>query len=183
MVGDSTPVYWDILSKNGKIFYLAATDLGLCRIALPNESFSVLEQWVVRHIFKAHLLQDADKLHRYVEEIEEYLDGKRSVFSLPLDPRGTPFQVAVWQALRAIPYGTTQSYAQIAMAIGNPKAVRAVGAANGANPLPMIVPCHRVIGKNGTLVGYRGGMIMKNELLTLEGVNLSTKHNQELFGS
>ncbi len=90
-------------------------------------------------------------------------------FTCPLDLHGTPFQVAVWQALVRIPYGETRSYAEIAQAIDRPRAVRAVGAANGANPVAIIVPCHRVIGSNGTLTGYGGGLPAKRWLLSLEG--------------
>jgi methylated-DNA-[protein]-cysteine S-methyltransferase len=91
-------------------------------------------------------------------------------FDLPLDPQGTDFQKRVWQALLSIPYGETRSYSQIAATIGSPAAVRAVGAANGANPLPIVVPCHRVIGSNGKLVGYGGGLPLKIRLLEIEGL-------------
>ena len=98
-----------------------------------------------------------------------YFAGKLRAFDLPLDLGGTPFQLRVWHELERIPYGETRSYLQIAAAIGAPKAVRAVGAANGANPIPIVVPCHRVIGSGGKLVGYGGGLPLKKRLLTLEG--------------
>ncbi len=101
-------------------------------------------------------------------QLGEYFVGRRKIFDLPLAPSGTPFQHRVWQALLAIPYGETQSYADIARRIGNPKAVRAVGAANGANPLSIVVPCHRVIGADGSLTGYGGGLPRKRKLLALE---------------
>ncbi|MGH8427322.1 MAG: methylated-DNA--[protein]-cysteine S-methyltransferase [Gammaproteobacteria bacterium] len=101
-------------------------------------------------------------------QLDEYFAGRRKTFDLPLASNGTPFQRDVWRALRDIPYGKTQSYGDIARRIGRPKAVRAVGAANGANPLPVIVPCHRVIGSNGTLTGYGGGLPRKRKLLALE---------------
>ncbi|HYI11089.1 MAG TPA: methylated-DNA--[protein]-cysteine S-methyltransferase [Thermoanaerobaculia bacterium] len=105
-------------------------------------------------------------------ELTEYFAGKRKMFTIPLAPRGTPFQLAVWNELLRIPYGSTISYAELARRIGKPSAVRAVGAANGANPIPVIIPCHRVIGANGTLTGYGGGLERKQWLLALEGERL-----------
>ncbi|MGH8273263.1 MAG: methylated-DNA--[protein]-cysteine S-methyltransferase [Gammaproteobacteria bacterium] len=102
-------------------------------------------------------------------QLEEYFAGERKTFDLPLAPKGTAFQRQVWKALERIPYGETQSYGEIARKIKNPKAVRAVGAANGANPIPIVVPCHRVIGADGTLTGYGGGLPRKQKLLALEG--------------
>jgi methylated-DNA-[protein]-cysteine S-methyltransferase len=102
-------------------------------------------------------------------QLSEYFDGKRTAFDLPLRPAGTPFQQAVWVALRAIPAGETRSYADIARAVGRPSAVRAVGAANGANPIAIVVPCHRVIGSSGALTGYAGGLPTKKWLLAFEG--------------
>lgn len=106
--------------------------------------------------------------NRAANQLQEYLAGKRRTFDLPLAPAGTDFQKQVWEALTAIPYGETRSYSDIAAAIGKPKACRAVGGANNKNPLPIVVPCHRVIGANGTLVGYAGGMKIKTFLLDLE---------------
>lgn len=106
-----------------------------------------------------------------VLQLEEYFSGKRSSFSLPMAPVGTQFRQDVWQALVTIPYGEVRSYRDIAKAIGNPKACRAVGMANNRNPLPIIIPCHRVIGANGKLVGYAGGLDCKEKLLALEKEN------------
>jgi len=105
---------------------------------------------------------------RPMRQLNEYFSGKRKTFSIPLTPKGTPFQQRVWQALQTIPYGQTLSYGQIAKAIGKPTAARAVGAANGQNPISIIVPCHRVIGSNGKLVGYGGGLSIKDALLVHE---------------
>ncbi len=107
-------------------------------------------------------------LSEAVRQLEEYFSGKRTQFELPLAAKGTAFQQAVWQALCRIPFGETWSYQQLADEIGNPKAVRAVGLANGKNPISVIVPCHRVIGKNGKLTGYAGGVETKQRLLELE---------------
>ena len=101
-------------------------------------------------------------------QLEEYFAGRRRSFDLPLDLRGTEFQLRVWNALLVIPYGETKTYADIARMVATPKAVRAVGAANGANPVAIIVPCHRVIGADGSLVGYGGGLDLKKRLLALE---------------
>jgi methylated-DNA-[protein]-cysteine S-methyltransferase len=108
-------------------------------------------------------------LHAARTQLDEYFAGSRQRFDLPLAARGTPFQESVWQALAAIPWGEVRSYRDIACAIGKPKAVRAVGAANGRNPLPIVVPCHRVIGADGSLTGFGGGLPLKVQLLTLEG--------------
>lgn len=105
-----------------------------------------------------------------VLQLEAYFRGELREFQLPLDFEGTEFQKRVWRELLTIPYGQTRSYSQIAQAIGSPQAVRAVGAANGANPIAIVVPCHRVIGANGRLVGYGGGLPLKKRLLELEGV-------------
>ncbi|KQN91071.1 cysteine methyltransferase [Sphingomonas sp. Leaf231] len=101
-------------------------------------------------------------------QIGDYFAGRRIAFDLPLAPRGTDFQQAVWRALNAIPYGETRSYADIALAIGRPTAMRAVGAANGRNPISIVTPCHRVIGRSGALTGFAGGLAAKRHLLALE---------------
>ncbi len=104
------------------------------------------------------------------QELQEYFASQRRSFTFPLAAQGTPFQQAVWQAVAAIGYGQTAQYGEIARALGRPQAARAVGAANGSNPLPFVIPCHRVIGANGQLTGYRGGLPAKRFLLQLEGV-------------
>ena len=115
---------------------------------------------------------DSRVLGLAIQQVEAYLQGRLQVFDLPLDLSGTPFQQSVWQALLTVPFGRTASYQQIADTIGNPKAVRAVGAANGRNPVSIIVPCHRIIGKNGGLTGYGGGIWRKEWLLRHEGILL-----------
>lgn len=103
------------------------------------------------------------------QQLREYFEGRRRSFEVPLDLRGTPFQVRVWELLQRIPFGETRTYLDLALALGDVKAVRAVGAANGQNPVPIIVPCHRVIGQDGQLVGYGGGLWRKEWLLAHEG--------------
>ncbi|MDK7723657.1 methylated-DNA--[protein]-cysteine S-methyltransferase [Slackia exigua] len=105
-------------------------------------------------------------------QLMEYFAGKRRTFSLPLAPKGTPFQKEVWQALSSIPYGQTRSYADIAAQVGRPKAYRAVGMANNRNPIPIVIPCHRVVGSSGDMVGYAYGTKIKRYLLELEGIDV-----------
>jgi methylated-DNA-[protein]-cysteine S-methyltransferase len=112
--------------------------------------------------------QDERPLRRVIAELSEYFAGRLHQFTLSLQPDGTTFQKRVWKELEQIPYGETISYGQLAERIGNPKASRAVGLANGANPISIIVPCHRVIGANGKLTGYGGGLSVKEKLLALE---------------
>jgi len=124
---------------------------------------------------KAKILSRAERgdnkvLHRTEKQLAEYFAGKRKSFDLPLAAVGTKFQKAVWRALSEIPFGVTKSYGEIAQRIGSPRASRAVGAANGRNPIPIVVPCHRVIGANGTLTGFGGGLPTKKFLLALEGL-------------
>lgn len=112
-------------------------------------------------------------LRQAVDELREYFAGLRRGFSLPLAPAGTPFQQQVWAALREIPYGETRTYGQIAARIGRPKACRAVGMANNRNPIAVVVPCHRVVGSSGALVGYAAGLNVKEILLRLEAETLA----------
>ena len=108
-------------------------------------------------------------LERAARQLDEYFAGKRTSFDLPLEPVGTPYRMQVWQALQQIPYGQTETYGELARRTGNPKASRAVGGANHHNPIPIIIPCHRVIGTGGKLTGYGGGLERKEFLLALEG--------------
>ncbi|RZL25759.1 MAG: methylated-DNA--[protein]-cysteine S-methyltransferase [Rhodococcus sp. (in: high G+C Gram-positive bacteria)] len=107
------------------------------------------------------------------EQLDEYFSGERTEFSLPLDPSGTEFQQRVWDALRTIPYGQTWSYMDLAQTLGNPLAIRAVAAANGKNPISIIVPCHRVVGSDGSLTGFAGGLDRKRFLLEQESGGIS----------
>jgi methylated-DNA-[protein]-cysteine S-methyltransferase len=129
----------------------------LLRIGFPEQVTELAER------------RDDPILMACARQLKEYFDGTRRHFDLPLEPRGTEFQLRVWEALTQIPYGQTRSYRDIALAIGKPTAVRAVGAANGRNPLPIVVPCHRVIGSDGSLTGFAGGLEAKTRLLQLEG--------------
>jgi methylated-DNA-[protein]-cysteine S-methyltransferase len=114
------------------------------------------------------LVEDRERTRPLREQLDEYFAGRRRRFDLPLAPAGTPFQRQVWEALAAIPYGETRTYGEVARSLGRPDASRAVGAANGANPLPIVIPCHRVVGSDGSLTGFGGGLETKSALLELE---------------
>lgn len=140
---------------------LTASGKGLCGLWIEGEKHSpaIPPEWV----------PDPAPFADAIRQLEEYFAGTRREFALPLDAEGTPFQQEAWAALRRIPYGATRSYQEQAAAIGRPGAVRAVGTANGRNPISIIVPCHRVIGANGSLTGYGGGLAAKRWLLQHEG--------------
>ena len=140
---------------------IAASDAGLHAIEFPSN----------RHPQHREGWREGDHplLDQAQAQLGEYFAGKRETFDLPLAPRGTPFQREVWFALASIPYGQTASYAQLALRVDRPAATRAVGAANGRNPLPIVLPCHRVIGADGSLTGFGGGLPTKRFLLELEG--------------
>ncbi len=145
---------------------LRASDEALLALDHVNQQDELEEDWT--ETSNHPILTQAAK------ELDEYFSKTRQSFETPLQPKGTEFQKTVWKELQHIPYGTTCSYSDIAEAIGNPNAVRAVGLANGKNPLSIFIPCHRVIGKSGKLVGYGGGLKQKQILLNLE-------HSDELF--
>lgn len=149
-------------------FQVASTDRGLAHVQLPNAGGRGFSGWQLRCMPDVECREGYEPNRVAVKQILEYLDGKRTEFELELDPQGTPFQLEVWNALGAIPYGEVRTYSDIARAIGRPKAFRAVGAANGANPLSLIVPCHRVVATGGKLGGYGGGLSLKKKLLAME---------------
>ena len=145
---------------NTKIGRIAIQENGTAITKLDFINKEVQEEIIEEH--ETALLKEA------IKQLNEYFNGKRKSFDLPLEPNGTEFQNKVWNALKEIPFGETRSYGEIAKIIGNEKAARAVGMANNKNPIPIIVPCHRVIGANGKLVGYAGGLDLKEKLLELE---------------
>jgi methylated-DNA-[protein]-cysteine S-methyltransferase len=153
-------LYYDQLDTPIGPLLLVSDGAGLVEIGLPHGGVAPSPPTDAK--------ASKSRLHAVVRQLDEYFAGARQQFELPLHPSGTPFQLEVWGALLAIPYGETTSYADIARRIRRPRAVRAVGAANGANPLSIIVPCHRVIGSHGALVGYGGGLPAKRWLLAHE---------------
>lgn len=166
-------IYWTLLTHENWNMHIAATSEGLCYVGSQNQPFDELAGWAKVRFPGSTLVQNDELLQPYASELVEYLQGTRKSFNIPFDFHGTPFQLAVWNALCDIPYGQTKSYSEIAEQIEKPAAVRAVGSAIGANPVLITVPCHRVIGKNGALTGYRGGMDMKKMLLNLEKNDLA----------
>jgi methylated-DNA-[protein]-cysteine S-methyltransferase len=161
-------VFWSLLVHGEWKLMLAATEKGLCYAGVHEASVDVFSNWVRRWMTGHDLEQNDERLQRYAEQFIAYADGELLDFSLPIDLRGTLFQLTVWEALRTIPYGESSSYSDVASFIQKPASARAVGAAIGLNPILIAVPCHRVIGKNGSLTGYRGGLDMKTKLLQLE---------------
>ncbi len=160
------PIFYDRLDVAGMAIYVGVSERGLAFVGSDGADLLEMENWSER--VRVDLTADAEKVRPYADGIVGYLTGMQHDFGLPVDISGTPFQEAVWKALLAIPYGETRTYSEIANLIGKPKAVRAVGTAIGVNPVLMVVPCHRVIGKNGNITGYRGGIAMKERLLQLE---------------
>lgn len=167
-------IYWKQLKHGPWAMYMAATKEGLCYVGSQSGSFEELVAWGNKVFSTYILIEDEPIMKPYTTELIDYLRGRRKNFTLPIDLYGTDFQQAVWKALQEIPYGQTVTYIDIAKQIKNPNAVRAVGSAIGANPVLIINPCHRVIGKNGKLTGYRGGLEMKEQLLRLEQLPKNT---------
>lgn len=150
--------------------YLDATDLGLALVTWPDESFKTVEDFVQNRLPGRVLTRDPWKVKAYKDALHQYLECERvDIHELPLDLQGTDFQIAVWEALIDIATGQTRTYSDIAQKIGRQDAVRAAAHAIGVNPIPFLIPCHRVIGKDGNLTGYRGGVLLKESLLQLEG--------------
>ncbi|HBQ95349.1 MAG: methylated-DNA--[protein]-cysteine S-methyltransferase [Firmicutes bacterium] len=173
-------LYWTKMDHPFGVFYLMASDRGLCRITWPHEPFDMITRFHQRHAPHAALIEDPRRLESVVHQLEAYWNGQRNRFDISLDLVGTPFQVSVWTALQTIRYGSVSTYGAVAAEIGRPKATRAVGTAIGQNPVPIVVPCHRVIGKDGTLTGFGGGLRLKACLLRMEGVNgfIETGHSR-----
>lgn len=165
----NSPICWSVTTFGSWRIHLAATSKGLCYVGSPGRELEELEAWAAKRFPGRPLVHDAEKLRLYEEALGEYEQGARRQLTFPVDLQGTAFQRKVWDALTQIPYGQTCTYADIARRIGKPTAARAVGAAIGANPVMIAVPCHRVIGASGALTGFRGGLEMKQMLLKLEG--------------
>ena len=154
---------YDVIESPIGPLLVAGAEAGLRRIQFPRQGRAQAPE--------AGWVRDSRPFREVARQLGEYFAGKRRTFNLVLAPEGTPFQRATWRALTEIPYGSTVSYGELARRLGRPGASRAVGAANGANPLPIVVPCHRVIGRDGSLTGFGGGLPVKRALLALEGVD------------
>ncbi|WP_414043856.1 methylated-DNA--[protein]-cysteine S-methyltransferase [Macrococcus animalis] len=157
---------------NDRAYVLASNDFGVVYFG-NDETTEYVDHHIRRFIPEAERVTGYpadDKNDDFIKDIERYFKGTLTDFNWPLDLHGTDFQKSIWDALLKIPYGDSRSYSDISEMIGNPKAIRAVGGAIGANPVMIVVPCHRVIGKSGKLTGFRGGLDMKIELLVIEGI-------------
>lgn len=161
---DTTPKYYSSFELGGIHFTVITSETGVREIIFnPDENNSKLNNF--------HNVDKEDKLmHNVYFQLKEYFDGERKEFDLPLEIEGTEFHKRVWKELEKIPYGKTISYKELAIRLGDEKVIRASAKANGANPLPVVIPCHRVIGSDGSLVGFGGGLKIKEQLLTLEGI-------------
>ena len=148
---------------------MAKTGDGVCKINLPSKHDSSFFHWLKDHFPKEEIVENTDSLSVEINQLQQYFDGERSEFTFSLDLRTTPFRNITLQKVAKIPFGKTASYKDIAVQINNKKAVRAVGSANAWNPIPIVIPCHRVIAHNGSLGGYGGGLPMKKWLLKHEG--------------
>lgn len=166
--------YKEVVNKLKYVKYLNSK---IGKIGIVEENGQIIRILWDKDTKEEVIQKDTKLLEEASKQIEEYLDGKRTKFELPLKLNGTEFMKKVWKALQEIPYGETRTYKQIAEKIGNPKAVRAVGMANNKNKIPIIIPCHRVIGSNGKLIGYALGLDKKQWLLDLEKNN----EKEELF--
>lgn len=168
-------LYYTFLPMLDRLYTVATTELGLAYVGPDDGDLTELDYYFKNHTY----IEDTQINNEAVAQLTEYINEQRHEFDLTLDlSHGTPFQQSVWHALLEIAYGDTTNYGTIASAIQNPKAIRAVGGAIGRNPISIIVPCHRVIGKNGKLTGYNGGLDVKVKLLDLESSSLTGESNQ-----
>lgn len=167
-------IYYDILPSPVGNLLLVATDAGLKQILFEekNQLGNIKDSWI----------KEPDKLKPVADQLISYFNKERTAFDVKLSPEGTAFQQQIWNQLLEIPHGQTCSYQDIALAINKPSACRAIGMANSKNPIPIIIPCHRVIGKNGKLTGYAGGLETKAKLLEIENIDLTpSKKQYQLF--
>jgi len=155
--------------------WICATEVGVCGLGFGEQPSDAEVRRMARYAIAAPEPGSSPTLQSAAAQLADYFDRRLQVFDVSLDLRGTPFQRAVWEELLTIPYGTTLTYGEIAMEVEHPRAFQAVGQANGANPVAIIVPCHRVVGRNGTLTGYAAGVERKAALLQLEQAGLQLR--------
>lgn len=166
-------IFYDILLSPIGNLVLLANNIGLCKILFEDENQvkKIDDNWI----------KDTEKLKNVSDQLKAYFAKELTVFDVKMAPEGSAFQKQIWNQLKTIPYGKTCSYQDIAFSINKPTACRAIGMANSLNPIPIIVPCHRVIGKNGKLTGYAGGLEKKAKLLSLENIDLYQSKSQYLL--
>ena len=162
-------VYCTSFDSKVGLVYVASTDKGVCKISLPRQTKRDFIRWLNENFEDSEVVDNKSRNRDVIDQLNRYFNGRLAKFTCSLDVIGTPFQTRVWKELTKIPYGTTISYKQLAKRIGTSRGFQAVGRANAANPLPIILPCHRVLGTDGSLVGYASGIKTKEFLLKLEG--------------
>lgn len=165
-------IFYDEMNSPLGPLTVVCSEMGVCLIEFGSieQSLTNIKVWMKKNYIRGELIHNQTKVEPVIFQLQQYFAGERCAFDVPLDLIGTKFQCLVWEHLKKIEYGKTKSYKEIAQEIGAPKAVRAIGGANNKNPLPIIIPCHRVIGSNGALVGYGGGVEKKEILLEIEGM-------------
>ncbi|HLP15327.1 MAG TPA: methylated-DNA--[protein]-cysteine S-methyltransferase [Bacteroidota bacterium] len=155
-------------SKIGTI-YVASTEKGVCKMSIPKESKKDFLRWLSHHFDDNDVVENKNRNKEVIDQLTRYFNGKLAKFTVATDHIGTAFELRVWKELAHIPYGSTISYKQLAKRVGVPRGFQAVGRANATNPLPIIIPCHRVLSQDGSLGGYSAGVKTKEFLLRLEG--------------
>lgn len=171
MTNKTVQLEWCTLDHGNWKLIAVKTKKGLCYVSSPGQTLDELKIRLTKRFSAFDLHENPLSLKPYIDELIAYFNGSTQTFRLPIDVEGSPFQLEVWEALNQVPYGQTVSYSEIAQRINRPAAVRAVGTAIGANPVLIHIPCHRVIGKNGAITGYRGGLELKQFLMDLEAKN------------
>ncbi|MFD2116883.1 methylated-DNA--[protein]-cysteine S-methyltransferase [Paenibacillus yanchengensis] len=169
---------------NGEMWIIIATEQGVCRIIFPHEDLEHWASWFKKHSVSGQTIESYEMIENtgVIDQLQRYFAGEVVHFdTIPLDLRGTAFQKKVWSQLQQVTYGTLCTYGDLAVALDNPSATRAVGTAIGANPLPIILACHRIVGKDGRLTGFRGGLRMKQQLLQIEGITAVKEGGHERF--
>lgn len=166
------PLYYTTLNTQIKSLLILSSEKGLVKIQFMNMNASIPLHNLKKGYADVALIEDKSRNQIALEQLREYFNGTRKTFSIPLDIQGTSFQKQVWEAVAQVPYGQTCSYSEIARRIGKLKSARAVGMANHNNPVPIVIPCHRIIGANGSLTGYGAGISIKEKLLHLEQKNM-----------
>ncbi len=162
-------VYCTSFDSKVGLIYVASTEKGACKISVPRQNRKDFFGWLHENFDNNEVVDNKSRNKEIIDQLTRYFNGRLAKFNLPIDLIGSPFQIRVWKELNKIPYGTTISYKQLAKRLGTSKGFQAIGRANAANPLPIVVPCHRVLGTDGSLVGYSSGIKTKEFLLKLEG--------------
>jgi methylated-DNA-[protein]-cysteine S-methyltransferase len=166
---DISMVYCTSFESKIGLIYVASTDTGVCKICLPRQTKRDFLRWLREHFDDSEVTDNKSRNREVIDQLTRYFNGKLARFTVSIDMIGTPFQIRVWKELTRISYGNTITYKHLAKRLGTSRGFQAIGRANAANPIPIIVPCHRVLGTNGSLVGYSSGVKTKEFLLKLEG--------------